>query len=74
LVTYFCDAALGVRNDAAIEGTAVTETATTAARTMTVAARGVESLFLNNVFLTFVGRAGRPFLTMLVNKLLKVIA
>jgi hypothetical protein len=58
LVTYFCDAAFGVRNEAAIDGTAVTDTATTAAKTMTVAARGVESLFLNNVFLTFVAVPG----------------
>jgi hypothetical protein len=58
LVTNFFDAACGVRNDAAIDGATVTERATTAASTMTVAARGVDSLFFNNLFLTFVAVPG----------------
>jgi hypothetical protein len=36
----------------------VTERATTAASTMTVAARGVDSLFFNNLILTFVAVPG----------------
>jgi hypothetical protein len=58
LVTNFCDACCGVRNDAAIDGAIVTERATTAANTMTVAARGVESLFFNNLIPHFPGLPG----------------
>ena len=48
LVTNVFVAACLVRNDWASDGTTVTERATTAASTMTVAALGVDSLFFNN--------------------------
>jgi hypothetical protein len=65
---------LDVRNDAAIDGATVTERATTAASTMTVAALGVESLFFNNVSSSLSWPCRAAFLTIYVNKLSKVIA